>query len=507
MTVLERTESLEADGLHDEGSQEDAHRDRSGWRILGDGGPVSLARRFLLVYAIVLALATLGIGFWVGQQIEDGILDRTAAITALYVHSFVAPEVQSLATQPQLAPAEVEALQRQLTQTELGKRLVAFKIWSRQGQVLYSPTSQLVGQQFPLNGDRTSAFAGEVTVDISDLSAPENIYERQRFDRLIEMYVPILQDGAGQVLAVAEFYQVPDEVDAEVNSARIGAWTIVLIAAFASFVLVGGVVLLAGRTIAQQQARLRDHVTELSTLVSQVADLNARLRNAGAHALAISVQESRRISADLHDGPGQALALALLQFDDVRESTALAAPEAPAVGKLGAAYEGISGALREIREIAAGLRLPLLAPLSVSELIGRAVRDHERRTGIDVAVKLDPLPVDAPLAVKIGLFRALQETLSNATRHGQGIHVAVHAWADERELHAEISDGGPGFDVAERLSNGGLGLPGMRERTALAGGTFEIRSAPGEGTTVQLSWPLSESAEIATGLGPDGGAA
>jgi signal transduction histidine kinase len=263
-------------------------------------------------------------------------------------------------------------------------------------------------------------------------------------------------------------------------------------------------VLRAGRTIAEQQARLRDDVSQLSKLVWQVGDLNARLRNAGAHALALSVRESRRISADLHDGPGQALALALLQFDDLRESTAKTVPQAPADPRLAAAYDGISEALHELRTIAAGLRLPELAPLSIDELIERAVHDHERRTGIDVTLTLASLPEDAPLAVKIGLFRALQETLSNATRHGHGIRVAVHAWADQQELHAEISDGGPGFDVADLQSNGGLGLPGVRERTVLAGGTFEIRTAPDEGTTIHLSWPLRESDEVARALVPDG---
>jgi signal transduction histidine kinase len=504
MTALVGNNPLEGERLQEERFREGQDRDGAPSRVLRGGGPQALARRFLVIYGIVLGLATVGIGLWVGQQIEAGILNRTAAITALYVHSFVAPDVQSLSTQPQLTTADVSALQSQLTKTELGKRLVVFKIWSREGKVLWSPTTQLVGQQFPLNEERVRSFAGEVTVDISNLDSPENVYERQQWDRLIEMYIPILENGSSQPLAVAEFYLLPDEIDAEVNSARIGAWTIVLIAALASFLLVGAVVLWSGRTIAQQQARLRDQVSELSMLVGQVGDLNARLRNAGAHALAISVQESRRISADIHDGPGQALALALLQFDGVREAAARPGPEAGNDSRLSAAYEGISGALHELRAIAAGLRLPELAPLSVSELIERAVRDHERRSGINVALKLDSLPTDAPLAVKIGLFRALQETLSNATRHGQGIRVAVHAWADEQDLHAVISDGGPGFALSEQLSNEGLGLPGIRERTALVGGTFEVRAAPGRGTTISLSWPLREARGIASAIGPDG---
>jgi signal transduction histidine kinase len=501
-----RTDAIEPETLRVGASDEDADRDRSRWRTLRGSGPQAVARRFLLAYGIVLALATVGIGFWVGQEIETGILNNAAADTALFVHSFLAPDVQSLATQPELTPADVEALGRQLTQTEFGKGLIAVRIWSRDGEVLYSPTSELVGQRFPLSADRARSFAGEVTVDINGLDGPEDAFERLRYDRLVEMFIPILQDRSGQVLAVAEFNQLPDEIDTEVNRARVGAWSIVLVAAVASFLIVAWVVLRAGRTIAGQQAMLRADVAQLSKLVGQVGDLNASLRNAGAHALALSVRESRRISADLHDGPGQALALALLQFDDLRESTAQAAPRALGDPKLAAAYDGITEALQELRAIAAGLRLPELAPLSIAELIERAVHDHERRTGITVTLSLDPLPADAPLAVKIGLFRALQETLSNATRHGQGIRVAVHAWADEQELHAEISDGGPGFDLAGLLSNGGLGLPGVRERTALAGGTFGIRTAPGEGTTIHLSWPLKESVDMARALEPDGGA-
>lgn len=485
---------MEPDGIDGEAIAGSTH-ERSRWKVLRGDGPMPVARRFLLAYGFVVTLATLGIGFWVGEEIENGILDRTAAITALYVHSFLAPDVQSLATQSHLTPAEVEALQRQLSDTEFGKRLVAVRIWSRDGKVLYSPTAALVGRQFPLSPDRARSFAGEVTVGVSGFDQPEDAYEPPSQERLIEMYIPILQDRSGQVLAVAEFYQLPDEIDADVAKARIGAWSLLLVAAAASFLLVAAMVLRASRTIAQQQDRMRDDVSQLSKLVWQVGDLNARLRHAGARELTLSVRESRRISADLHDGPGQALALALLQFDDLRESTG---PEAPGNSKLAAAYDGISSALRELRAIAAGLRLPELAPLSVGELVERAVLDHERRAGIKVALALDSLPVEAPLAVKIGLFRALQETLSNATRHGQGIRVAVRAWADERDLHAEISDGGPGFDVADLPSSGGLGLPGIRERTALAGGTFAIRSAPGKGSTIHLSWPLKESADVAS---------
>ncbi len=500
----------------------------------GDRSSPSLARRFLLTYGVMLAVATVAIGFWVGQQIEDGVLNRTAAVTAVYIHSFVAPEVQSLTTQPRLDPPDQAALTRVLAGTELGQKLVGFRIWSRDGTVVYSPIAQLVGQQFPVLGARAESFKGAVTVDISSLSDAENVFERQHYNRLVEMYVPILRNGSGDVIAVAEFYQAPDEIDAEVFNARIRSWALVLFVAVVSFVVVAAMVLRTSRTIARQEARLRDQVGELSGLLAQVEDLNLRIRHAGAEGVAIYARERRRISSDLHDGPGQALALALLQFEDLEAeaggtapadgvapdngvaatatgntapadgnaaagagATAAAASTRRVNGKLKAARAAITDALAELREIAADLRLPELAQLTVTEAIERAVRDHARRSGVSATVELGALPADAPLAVKIGLFRALQETLSNATRHGRGIGVGVHAWADDRSLHLEVSDRGPGFAVASRRTGGGIGpqaggigLPGIRERAALVGGTFEIRSAPGEGATVSLSWPL-----------------
>jgi hypothetical protein len=229
-------------------------RRRRPWEVLwGDRSSPSLARRFLLTYGIMLAVATVAIGFWVGQQIEDGVLNRTAAVTAVYIHSFVAPEVQSLTTQPQLDPGDQAALARVLAGTELGQRLVGFRIWSRDGTVVYSPIAQLVGQRFPVIGDRARSFEGAVTVDISNLSDPENVFERPRYSRLVEMYVPILRNGSGEVIAVAEFYQLPDEIDAEVFNGRVRSWALVLFVAVGSFVVVAAMVLRTSRTIARQK--------------------------------------------------------------------------------------------------------------------------------------------------------------------------------------------------------------------------------------------------------------
>jgi signal transduction histidine kinase len=121
-------------------------------------------------------------------------------------------------------------------------------------------------------------------------------------------------------------------------------------------------------------------------------------------------------------------------------------------------------------------------------VIGRAVRDHGRRSGTPVDLLLTDLPQHVPLPVKIAAFRALQEALSNATRHGKGAQVTVKACVRREQLCLTVTDRGPGF-VASAADKGGLGLASMRERAELLGGRFRVQSSP-RGTSVHLRWPV-----------------
>jgi signal transduction histidine kinase len=225
-------------------------------------------------------------------------------------------------------------------------------------------------------------------------------------------------------------------------------------------------------------ATIKLQVTELSRLLEENGQLNDRLRCAAVRAAGLNEQALRRIGGDLHDGPGQALALALMRLEAVD----------------GADVEGIRSvvqdALAELRSIASGLRLPELRDLSVANVVERAVRDHERRSGAPVRLSLSELPKEAAVSVKIALFRALQEALSNATRHGGGADVSVCAWVADEWLCLTVADRGPGFAAAHVERKGRLGLASMRERAELLGGRFQVESAPGRGTAVHLCWPL-----------------
>lgn len=455
---------------------ESAHPVRDGDNAAGRRW--SLARQFLVAHFAIVLVGVVVIGAWIGKQIESSVLDRTASVTSLYVDSVISPRLQNLAWNDWLTPDEMADLDHLITGTALGQGVVVFKIWSPDGTVLYSPDRALVGHAFPPSDGFKRALAGQATADMSDLDEPENQDERQHFSRLIEVYAPVLRERDGQLIAVNEFYLLPDQLEAEISIARIQAWAIIGALGVLLYALSAGIVKRGSDTIERQRRRLEQQVDELGVL-------HGRVLHAASRTAKLNEQSLRRISADLHDGPAQVLALALLRLD------ALRTPGGDQ-SDFTLVHDALRDALDEVRAISSGLRLPELDRVPLPEVLERTVSDHERRSGVHVDRAVEPLPQRAPLAVKIALVRTAQEALSNATRHAGGAGLSVGARCDAERLYLEVSDRGPGFDPSAADLEHHLGLAGMRERAELLGGRFSIRQRTGGGTTVQACWPMHE---------------
>ena len=97
---------------------------------------LSLARRFLLVSLVVVVVGGGVVAYVLGQLIETSALNRTTSVTALYVESFVEPELQTLVTSQTLSQTEIDSLQRLLSESPLRQRVVSFRIWSTDGRIL-----------------------------------------------------------------------------------------------------------------------------------------------------------------------------------------------------------------------------------------------------------------------------------------------------------------------------------------------------------------------------------
>lgn len=458
---------------------------RSVWRRIRLLSGWSLAQQYLVASLIVVLAGVVITGAWIGHQIQASVLDRTAGITALYIDSVIGPNLQALARDDRwLTAADTASLNRLVATTGLGQGVVLFKIWSLDGRVLYSADPSLVGQQFPIDLGLERARKGEVTTDISNLEDPENVDERQRYSRLVEVYAPVRLESDGRVIAVNEFYLLPDALDADIRDAQLRSWAVVSGIGLVTYLTLVGIVKRGSDTIQLQQR-------ELQRRLDQNLRLHERVRQAAGRTTALNEQALRRISADLHDGPGQALALALLRLDALEapcgDSNACRRTQAD----FATVHAAVRDALADVRAISAGLRLPELENYSVAEVALRAIEDHQRRSGVPVRRQLDNLPDQAPLPIKIALLRTLQEALSNATRHGHGAEVSVQFACESDTLILKVSDRGPGFDPDSIERSVHLGIAGMRERAELLGGSFDIESAPGSGTCVIVSWPLA----------------
>ena len=138
---------------------------------------LTLATRYNLASLGVLLLSMGLTGWWVGAQISQGVIHRTAAATALYVENFLVLQLQELGSAAWLSPARVAAIQRLLATTPLGQEIVGIKIWAPDGRVVYGENA---GQTFPVKADLETAWRGQVSSEITNLQDSENASQRGR---------------------------------------------------------------------------------------------------------------------------------------------------------------------------------------------------------------------------------------------------------------------------------------------------------------------------------------
>lgn len=449
----------------------------------------------MLVSFFIIVAGMAATGWWVGMQIESGVVHQTASNTALYVTSVVEPNLQEIASGGALAPQHTALLERLLQDNGLGQHITEVKVWDKSGRVIYATDPANVGQVFPIDAELARALHGWVASDITVLDQPENANDRNRGQRHLATYSPVRRAGSDEVIAAVEFYQTVESLDRDIASAQRSSWLVVGAAAGLMYLLLAGFVGRASDTIQRQQNELSSQVVQLRAVLKQNEQLHDRVRRAARRTTALNERFLRRISAELHDGPAQDLGLALLRLEHLLPQTRRVGAGNPTDADPQADFTliqtSLSHALGEIRAISSGLGLPELENITLAETAARAVRAHERRTGGRVDFLSSGLPPNAPLPVKITVYRIIQEALTNAYRHAGDLHPGVRVEYARGQLSINIKDSGPGFDETHAAEwNEHLGLAGMRERVESLGGLFRVESALGQGTRVLAHIPL-----------------
>src|SRR5690606_4502739 len=142
----------------------------------------------------------------------------------------------------------------------------------------------------------------------------------------------------------------------------------------------------------------------------------------------------------------------------------------------------------DIRAVSQGLMLPEIEHLPLCEVVARAVNLHQKRTETKVAMICGPLDCEVSHAVKICVYRFVQEGLSNAFRHASGDGQSVWCQLEASLLHVAVQDRGGGPHPQGYLKReAGLGLTGLRARVESLGGTFISVTDPAEGTRLEMT--------------------
>ena len=214
--------------------------------------------------------------------------------------------------------------------------------------------------------------------------------------------------------------------------------------------------------------------------------------DAAESATALNETFLTRISADIHDGPGQDLGFALMQLKNIVDASTTNAnlPQSQWLKNIEPTRMAVQSALNDLRAISSNLDLPDIEGMDPAAVASRVVRDFRAKTGKCVELNVVLGEVTAPFRVKVALYRLLQESLANTFRHAECNDCTVLLKGSKDCLTVEVCDKGPGFDQELAVKKGRLGLRGMRQRVEVLGGKFELSSVLGSGTVIRVSLPL-----------------
>jgi signal transduction histidine kinase len=198
--------------------------------------------------------------------------------------------------------------------------------------------------------------------------------------------------------------------------------------------------------------------------------------------------ERRRLARELHDDLSQRLAR--LSIDAARvERSIPASSEKEAARTMRADLARLGD---DVHSLAYQLHPSVLDDLGLNDALKVECEQFSRRESIPARLTSFEAPSDLPSDVAVCLFRIAQEALRNAARHSRSKEVSLAVTTRNGGVRMTVRDDGVGFDSARTGFRRSLGQASMRERARLLGGTLEIESAPGRGTTVNVSLPLKE---------------
>ncbi|HLK67947.1 MAG TPA: sensor histidine kinase [Bryobacteraceae bacterium] len=244
------------------------------------------------------------------------------------------------------------------------------------------------------------------------------------------------------------------------------------------------------------QSNLLRHCFRLQHVERDLSTLARQRRRGGGRPSVVQIERERqRLGRELHTGVGQILAAIRLQLEIIGAQVPEPSPTVKdALGRISLLS---NEALEQVRSVSRRLHPPEWQRLTLEN----ALRQLWDLSGIpqryEATLNIAALPHEPTLEVKVLMYRAAQEALSNLARHSQATKIDLSLHLIGESVVLKIQDNGVGFDVRRQFSAppnvaSGIGLRSIREQAASVGGKFVIDSSP-SGTTLEVSAPFSRT--------------
>lgn len=233
---------------------------------------------------------------------------------------------------------------------------------------------------------------------------------------------------------------------------------------------------------------------KLKTSHAQIEALSNRILNA-------MEDERARLARELHDELGQALTAVKLDLQLLGDKLEISNDRRD---RLQQTIDLVDYTINLVRRQSVSLRPPALDDMGLLPAIREMVRGFMKRTGINTVIEENGFSRRMSRHVETALYRCVQESLTNVTRHAEAQKVVVEFKQEKNSLWLNIIDDGIGFEPErQKISADSIGLTGMHERIKLLGGEFEIDSSPGEGTRIMIRLPCQGLSYKETGGAED----
>ncbi len=414
----------------------------------------------------VVQFLTIGVLLFTGIVVATTLLaDRAASREALADARFNTLVLARSVAQPELTEGLVDgrvgAIDRFEREVE-GRLLVGdvkrIKIWAGDGTIIYSDAGELIGSQYDLGDEEREILEdGGVEAEISDLTKPENRFEADS-GGLVEVYTQVVSPEGEPLLFEAYYYT--RDIDQRRQEVFLP---------FRRIVMGSLLALLAVAT---------PMIWALTQRLTSAARERERLLESAIDA---SDAERRRIARDLHDGVVQDLVGTAFSLTALSREADTPPATRQALDRAG---HSLRASLRSLRSLLVEIHPPDLQADGLAAALADLTAPATS-AGVRTEVSVQDVDDASDTAVAL-VWRVAQEAVRNAIRHAEATTMSVSVTGQGSRLVLDVEDDGRGFAPEDVTDPAHYGLRGLSSLVADAGGTLEVLSAPGAGTTVHL---------------------